>query len=516
MFSRIHKFIGHLVEDELSYSITRSYPYSGRVKIWIFIASTLVLVGLTVLNLATNGFDKQLMYTSDPNTTVTQLHWYNNKIFTWGDDTLEPKCENVDIPIGHEFITTNLGLRYRVQKIDAPDGQPRASVSYHNNTLTDCEINDVGISLQKSGFAKPSREYRWSPWIASTADATAYCNISTDEGSFRLEFKTEYITSIESFKFIAIDDPKDHATLWWGARLLNTYFVGTQYVMSGPLPDTNDDTPVYTRARLSYETHPDSNKTSIRDPLLFYNWFYFLHADTGIRETMADSGMTTGMLYNNASYSKSRPQTEGLFFAKVFRSIVLADLGNSQTENLLLDPDLLQYALNPGEDDFNRIPGAPLSYNSTNPEWWKFSGIAPPGGLPPNIETAVPFHEAYAKLKDKMGELGTKAATINTVYTCSVPVKKSTSTMFLFTLVANLALFQTAWGIFKHVMDQKVTWKDETANFCEGCVKGVKEYRPVETRDGEYSPVSLHKENNSPSIGSESTKALLGDEDGHP
>lgn len=85
------------------------------------------------------------------------------------------------------------------------------------------------------------------------------------------------------------------------------------------------------------------------------------------------------MLYNNASYPKSRFLTEGLFFANVFRSVILADLGNNQTENLLLDPDLLQHALYPREYDLNRIPRAPLSYNSTNPEWWKFTGIAPPG-----------------------------------------------------------------------------------------------------------------------------------------
>jgi len=499
------------VEDELAYSITRSYPYGRNFKTWVFTGSLIVLGGLTVLNLATNGFDKQPMYTSDPNTTVSHLHWYNHRIFTWGDDTLKPSCQHADIPIGHEFFTTNFGLRYTVRKIEAQDGQPRASVSYHNNTLTNCEINDVGLSLINAGFAKPSREYHWSPWITSTADAVAYCNITTDEGPFRLEFKTNYITYVDSFQFIARDDPEGHATLWWGARLINAYFVGTQYVMSGPLPDTNNDTSIYTRARLSYETHPRSNETSIRDPLLFKNWYYFLDANTGIRETIEGPGLNYSTLYNNASYSKSRPQTEGLFFSKVFRSLILADLGNNQTENLLLKPDLLQYALDPGEDDFNRIPGAPLSYNSSNPDWWKFAGITPPGEFP-SAETAVPFHEAYARLNDKIGELGTKPATIHTVYTCSVPEKKATSTMFLYTLVANLALFQTAWGLFKHVLDQKTTWKDRTANYCEGCIEN---HGGVEMHDGEYSRVNLHEEKGTPSIGSNSTKALLGDEDDH-
>lgn len=511
MFSNIHKFASHLVEDELSYNITRPYPYGRGFKIWVVLASILVLGGLTIVNLATNGYDKQLAYTSDPNTTVSQLNWYNNKIFTWGDDTLEPKCQNVDIPIGHQFLTTNLGLRYTVQKIEAHNG-PRASVSYHNNTLTDCEINDIGISLRNTAFAKPTKEYRWMPWITSTADAVTYCNITTDEGPFRLEFKTDYMTYVDSFQFIAMGNPMDHASFWWGARLMNAYFVSTQYVMSGPLPDSNNDSPVYSVARLSYETHASTNKTSIKDPSLFRDWFYFLDPNTGIRETMEDAGLTTSMLYNNASYSKSRPLTEGLFFAKVFRSLILADLGNSHTENLLLDPDLLQYALNPGDDDFNRKSGAPLSYNSSNPEWWKFTGISPPGELP-GPKTAVPFHEAYSKLKDKTGKLGTKAATINTVYTCSVPGRKATSTVFLVVIVANMALFQTAWGLFRHVLDQKTTWKDERANYCEGCIKG---YGAVEMHDGEYSPMIVQKEKSAPSIGSSSTKALLAGGHAHP
>jgi hypothetical protein len=516
MFSNTRKFIGHLVEDELSYNITRSYGYGKKFKVWVFIVSMIVFGGLTVVNLATNGYDKQPVYTSDPNTTVTQLHWYNHKIFTWGDDTLEPKCQHVDIPIGHQFLTTNLGLRYTLQKIEAQDGRPRASLSYHNNTLTDCEIHEVGISLQNSGFAKPKGKYPWEPWIISTADAVARCNITTDEGPLRLEFKTDYKTYIEDFSWIAVGDPTSHAMFWWGARLMNAYFVGTQYAMSGPLPDTNDDTPVYTRARLSYKIHSESNKMSIRDPSLFEIWFYFLDGDTGVRETKEKYGLTTSMLYNNASYSKSRPLTEGLFFAKVFRSVILADLGNTQTENLVLDPDLLQYALNPGEDDFNRVSGAPLSCNSTDCgstslDWWKFTGIALPGEWP-SAQTAVPFHEAYAKLKDKTGKLETKAATINTFYTCSVPRGKATSAMLLFTLVANLALFQTAWGVFKHVLDQRITWNNKETNYCQGCVKG---YGAVETHDSEYSPMIVQKEKSSPSIGSVSTKALLGGEDDH-
>lgn len=243
----------------------------------------------------------------------------------------------------------------------------------------------------------------------------------------------------------------------------------------------------------------------MKDSKLFSNEFFFLDNKGGVGD-LGNVKPGNGEFYNNPSLDESRSLTEGSFFAKIFRSLILVDLGNSTLPNLLLDPDLLQYALNPEEDDFNRVSGAPLR-NTTKFDWFKFNAIPPPN-LPLEEKTAVPLDQAFAKFKDQTGNLETKTASIYAEYICTVPEKKSTSAMVLFTLVANLALFQTAWALFKYVLDRKVTWKNPYSNWCEGC--RTDNHGLVTMVNEDNSSVDFQKTKRSYSIGSSSTRRLLG------
>ncbi|KAI9859123.1 MAG: hypothetical protein M1813_007079 [Trichoglossum hirsutum] len=502
--SKIYDFGRYLVEDELSYNLSRKYPFGKLFKALVFAGAILILIPLTVFNIATNGYDNQPKYTTDPNTTESERKWYNKPIFTWGDDRLNPKCQHIGISVGHEFMTTNLGLRYTVRRIlhfapGSPIAQQQSTVSYHNNTLTNCEVNEVNIRLKKADLSKPQKNNLWWSWMDSSADAVARCDITNDEGFFTLEFLVEYATLFSDYSYVAVDDAINYASFWWGARLLNAYFLATQYVMSGQLPDSNDNTPIYTHATLSYRA---GSNTSMKDPKLFSNWYYFLESNGNINNIPPD----VSEIYNNASFSLSRPLTEGLFFAKVFRSFILVDLGNSQAPNLLLDPNLLQYALDPGADDFNRGSGAPLIYDPKKPDW-QFAAFSPPNKKLER-ETAVLMDEAFAKFKDQTGPLKTKPAYIYMEYICSVPEKKATSAVVLFTLVADFALFQTAWMLFKYVADRTATWKKPSGNYCEGCLDYRRRLIPMDDEDGDS--INLQKAKNFHSRSS-STQSLVQD-----
>ncbi|KAH0542166.1 hypothetical protein FGG08_003387 [Glutinoglossum americanum] len=501
---RIRDSIWSLADDALSYNISKKGTSNKWIKSCIFPASVLILIFFTVLNLATNGYDLQPKYITDPNTTESERHWYHNRLFTWGDDKLEPKCQHTNIPVGYEFMTTNLGLRYTVRRIlhfpsGSPIGQQRSSISYHNNLLTNCEINVIGVYLKKADISKPNKNNLWWSWMDSSADAVARCDIINDDGFFTLEFLVKYATMVEDYSYIAVDDATTHASFWWGTRLLNAYFIGTQYVMSGQLPDSNDNTPVYTHATFSYKA---GNTTSMKDPKLFDDWYFFLESDGGIYNEILD----VDELYNKPSFL-SRPLTEGFFFAKVFRSLILADLGNSQAPNLLLDPDLLQYALNPGGDDFNREPGAPLSYDSKKLDWWRFTAIPPPD-KPLKEETAVLMDQAFVKFKGQTGPLKTKPAFIYAEYICSVPMRRAASAVALYILIANYTMFLTAWALFKYILDM-VTEKGPAENCCEGCLVDGRELIAMGDRDDSLinpqKTKSLHSR-------SSSTRGLLQDE----
>ncbi|KAF2728701.1 hypothetical protein EJ04DRAFT_503614 [Polyplosphaeria fusca] len=446
VFRRPHLFAWRLYKEELRYNITRKYPYGKAFKPIVLVWSGLILGALIVFSYGTNGFDKDFQYTTEPNVTESKREWFHNKFFTWGSDNLDPKCQSTDIPVGHEFLTTNLGLRYTVKRIlffpsDSKPFEQRSSISYHNSDLFNCETNDIGIYLRKADGSKPmggNWDNLWWSWMDSTADAIARCDMYNDEGYFTLEFHVEYKPFVTDYSYLAVENATTHASFWWGARLLNAYFLGTQYVMSGKLPDNNPNTEVYTRTTLS------------------------------------------------------RPFTEGYMVAKIFRSLILADLGNSDAPNLLLEDDLLQYALDSGEDNFNRIEGGPLFPDRSKRDWQLFSAIPPPGE-PLSVDTAVPLNQAFEKLRDKTGELGTKTARIYAEYICTVPGPRSKGATVAFTLVSTLALFQAAWALFKYFLDLMVTWdtqKHPRRNWCECCDRDCISQEELEAMQA--GPTSAH------------------------
>ena len=437
---------------------------------------------LTVFNLAVNGFDKDFKYTTDPNTTVTNTHWYNSLVFTWGSNSLTPTCQSLQLSVGHRFITTNLGFQYAISRIlvsGAKPEQQRASVSYHNNTLENCEIFRISIRLKKSDASPPDPKQtnfsRWR-WMESRASATAQCQITNGDGRFILEFLVEYTPQIHDNSFIASDNLQSQAALWWGARLLNVYFAGIQHTMSGLLPDNNIDTPTYTRANIDYFTRFEQRNRSVNDFRLYRLSYIFLRSN-GMLDERILYGLDNESVYNNATFALSRPLTEAFMWNKIFRSVILADLGNTKAENLLTNETLLRYALNPN-DDFNRVHGAPLDPANMDNRRWMFTAMPHPGNP---LKPHIPLNESFDTFKNQTGSLETKSASILAEYICSVPEKKSLLAIVMFTLVANLALFHSAWVLFKYVVDQQVLWIDKESNWCEGCIDMHKVFQEVET-----------------------------------
>jgi len=212
--------------------------------------------------------------------------------------------------------------------------------------------------------------------MESHASATAQCQITNGDGGFTLEFLVEYTPQIHDHSFIASDDLESHAALWWGARLLNAYFAGIQHTMSGLLPDGDKDTPTYTRANIDFTTRLDERNRSIHDPQLYSLDYVFLRSN-GVLEERNFLGRDSKPVFNNAILALSRPLTEAFMWNKIFRSAILADLGNTQAENLLANEALLQYTLDPN-DDFNRVLGAPLEPASIDNWRWMFAAMPNP------------------------------------------------------------------------------------------------------------------------------------------
>jgi hypothetical protein len=455
------------LRHELSYNLTRPYPrdrwYSSKL-----IVSTLFLVLLvlfTSFNLANSGYDLQPRYTTNPNGIESERCWFNSKWFTFGDDKLNPRCQRLDIPVGYQFMTTNLGLRYTVtavtQNVNGTVLQ-RSQLSYLNNTLKDCQVDSIDIHLEKSDRSPPDG-YFWS-WQTSSTSVSASCYIHDEEDVFKISFVAKS-PRLKGYDYVAVSNHTTHASIWWGTRILNNYFFGIRVVVARKLPDDDKKSLEITLADFSFQ--PGSTDDMTNQGLFKVGWSYLEASGKTLNDGMlaGAGGHNTMMLYNNLTFPLSRPLTEAFFFAKVFRSLVLIDLGNDKPSNLLLDEKLLRYALNP-HDDFNREGKAPLALDldSGRAPWRSVRGIPSPDGK--NMSS---MDDAYAHFRNMTGPLETKNASIYAQYICSVPEAKGAATAFLFTLVATLALLQTAWMIFKWLTEVAMA-HEPMVMYCEGCL----------------------------------------------
>ena len=486
--ARIIETIKHGFTRELTYPVTRPYPFRRPFKLSVAAGFFLLLCLFILFSIANLAYELQPAYTITPNATESKSYWFNAWPFSFGDDKLQPKCQPLDMPVAHAFMTSNLGLQYEVDRVtfDGKDrtqglaGDLRPSVPYHDHVLTNCEVDRIAIAMQKTDQSRPG-DSAWYSWRSSRAVAYAHCQIPSDQGMYNVNFSTVYSSINEEYRFLAVDDPRNSSSLWWGARLLNNYFFGLQTILARPLMQGNDNktNKAITQAEITFRRGPT---TDIKAHDLFSVEYFFLlyDGDRVTDETDEEIGADTTKLYNNPDRRWSKPMTEGFMFAKVLRSMILIDLGDEQTPNLLLKEPDLKYVL-AATDDFNRQgsqDGLLSRGNITG--WWRTRGISPPSQLEKTGETAVEMNQAYDAFGNATGPLGTKPARIYAQYSCLVPVRKGTGTTLLFVLVAVLSLMQSAWALFKWFAEIAVEIEgNPSAMFCEGC--------PVTSPVGEYS-----------------------------
>jgi len=119
--------------------------------------------------------------------------------------------------------------------------------------------------------------------------------------------------------------------------------------------------------------------------------------------------------------------------AKSFYSTIMTDLGQiAPTSNILLNETALDFYTRNFTDMFTHIANA----------------IPGPGT------------QSYAEAKGDTGSLGTTPAVNFTKYLCQVPQQKSTGTLLMSILVADIVFMQLLWKIFNLVATQFLTRKD--------------------------------------------------------
>ena len=123
--------------------------------------------------------------------------------------------------------------------------------------------------------------------------------------------------------------------------------------------------------------------------------------------------------------------------AKSMYSTVMTDLGQSGLPNILLDEVALQhYTIN-------------------------FTGLRNPVV---NLYVG-PALDSFSTLKNQVGPLGTSTSVIFAKYLCQVPKRKSTGSLIVSILVADLIFLQAVWKLFTFTVGNILGHKDVTGQF---------------------------------------------------
>ncbi|KAF4895588.1 hypothetical protein CGCF415_v011868 [Colletotrichum fructicola] len=393
------------------YPITRPYPFKWFTPVAI-IGCVILTAVFSLVNLTSNGFDLKPLYTTDVNGTeaAANARWFNKPPFNWQGD-MDVECQPYLLTVGDSFFTSNHGFRYKVKSIELP--------------TRDAESPDIQVTMEA--------EY---------------------------EGETEPV-----YDYVMDSNHKTRASVWWGTRLSNAYFIGILSAASQvPGVDVLGET-YLNRARLTFNRN--LSKTDIRSENFFDLGWTFQFENSYLQTLWMDLPYDTTPY--NSDFWGSPTLTESLHYSKIMHSLFALDLGNCEPPNLLLDEDGLRYAIMDPQNT-NRFPGALLN-NFTEPvqlDNGRFTKLPKPNEA--GIDANVPLNESYGTIQPLMGPLSCNKATIAAQYLCSVPKQKSVGVMLLAIILADLVFLQAAWKLLQWFADSRMANRPQM-KFCEGCLE---------------------------------------------
>jgi hypothetical protein len=148
-----------------TYPITRPLPYSWFK--WVVLVGGIVLVVLlSVANLASNGYDLIVQHSVDPNATIASYSWTDKLPLSLGGKTTA-SCETQNLQVTNQYFTNKLGLTYTLTGVWQTDGTGKRttlpSLQYLNNPLEECNVTLITLDFDKWDDRTAS-EIGWYPW----------------------------------------------------------------------------------------------------------------------------------------------------------------------------------------------------------------------------------------------------------------------------------------------------------------------------------------------------------------
>ena len=469
-------------ESIFGYNVSRQYPFKWVTPVTI-VGGVVVFALVTILSIATQGYETITVFSSQPNLTMTDPTLFTNWPAFLTSNT-NSECSATTFPVGSKVYTNNTALPYTITDINQlNDGGDRSqlltgALPYQNNVLQNCTVGRIQAEFQN--IERTATQIARQQWgVALTAYLS--CIIDTDNGLISISLTTSYDlnpsdNSPQSFPFTFPGrNETTEASLWWGESLLAWYYVASTQSMhlandafaaSGELP------PVYKGSATFFLSGDNSTETVNPESLDFFNagCFFIPFNSTGIEDAVyychAEGMGNSERIGSLAAANVSDPNAPlpGIWIptdslAKIFYFTLMADLGRNDLGggSLLTDPRLLTFF----SANITRIA-------EQSPPWGENINVTLIDGL-----SHQPFSMDNATAASL---LGVAPSVMAAEYLCQVPRLKSTGTLLVSVLVNNLVLLSTIWAIYKFLIDYFLMRKYPHMNTCEGCEARAERY----------------------------------------
>lgn len=387
------------------------------------------------------------------------LPWYYG-LATLQSDSLKPNCTAVDFPVNSQFFTNQSGLTYTLDAVwtdteaGSGGGGQSPSLSYSNEPFRNCSIFLINMDMEE--LDRDANQVLTAPWgliVRAFTTCTlqdkatglkTYVNLTT---AFDAVPQGNSLPQLAKPKWLVATNRYHRASLWWGESLLTAWWANISLTMTQTLQVNGYEQPF---RKAAFQWMPNINRTNILDSD-FLLGSYSSVVDEGNGDfsniflgTLAEP-LPFDQLGKDQFFNSSLVFFELDRLAKSMYSTVLVDLGQDvpADSNVLLSGHALQ------QFTAGLLPYPPQAYL---------------------LVQAGPAEADYEALKDSTGALGVTPSVISTTYSCQLPTRKSTGSLILSILVADLVLLQLAWTVYTFVVGFCMR-KRHRVNYCEGCLK---------------------------------------------
>ncbi|KAJ6536160.1 hypothetical protein B0H19DRAFT_1003939 [Mycena capillaripes] len=429
----------------LEYPITRTFP--GRVFSSVtIIVAMVVLVILTVLNVALAGYETVTHFDSDFN--VTQRLWYDRFIPFMAKSRPGSLCDPRLLGLGDTLTTNYTMFQYSIALIDTANAGD-SGFAYEGWTLDNCDITSLYVNADGKTLL-----IDYTALVTCKADAAQILG----GNDFQITVRTDWSLSFLAGKYV---------TLLGAQKASNNRMVARGSVLSAVMTMSSEEfaARVLTMFNLSNNTTPIS--------LSFQVDFPWCPASLGRDAPCANqvpSFNITDMfeLYGNGSFSsRSTPPNDDMSgiisntVQTVYASVRL-DLGNRSPNNFLLNTSRI------ADEIIQNFPQTyPAVGNIALPIESDLYSLLVNDGNSPN-----------AALRNITGLFPLSApgpAVLDGVYLCHFQHAKSRGSAFIAVLVATLSMFSSGWALFLGMAAFVVKKRAPNANACHGTLN----YDPV-------------------------------------